>query len=546
MCLMGIGRQAVRTVLEAATIDAVIEPSVSAENAVGTGLPEPGAARCLRAMQCGDRRGGTALTRRRAWGIVAMSGLISELRARSCIAVHRFFAGAVLAAALACVTSCASISNFPVNAPLDSDREATLNALPELRGDTAIALAFSGGGTRAAAFAHGVMGGLDRMQAPGGSSYLDHVVFVSGVSGGSVAAAYFGLKGKAALADFREKFLTRNAEEDLVTNVNLRTLARGLRGGVNDATRLPVWLDQNLFDNATMGDLIQPGKPIVWINASDLFNRTPFHFAPMTFAALCSDIRQYPLSQAVAASAAVPVAFAPIVLESFPNACAARLPAWVDRAIANRSSGAQVRAFARSLVRYRDAGQIRYVKLADGGLTDNFGLAGLVIARAAADRPYLPLTPDRAVQLRRLVFVIVNSGSAPEGEWALSVEGPSGAALIRAITDTAIESTVRSGFDAFRLSVREWENATRKWRCGLPAAEARRLGARANWRCSGIKFEIAEVAFDQLELQRASRLSAVPTRFNLPTEDIDLVIQAGTDAVLAHPAFRGVSLLAAN
>ena len=411
---------------------------------------------------------------------------------------------------------------------------------PDVGGDTAIALAFSGGGTRAAAFAYGVLRRLDRLRTKDGRSYLERVVFVSGVSGGSVTAAYFGLKGRAALADFRERFLIRNAEENLSTSVNLRNIAQGLSGGVNDASKLSGWLDRNLFDHATLGDLFQQGKPIIWINASDLFNRTPFLFSPVTFAALCSDIRRYPLSQVVAASAAVPVAFVPIVLESFPAACETPLPRWAGRVIADRNAGAQVRAFAEALVRYRDPEQIKYLKLADGGITDNFGLSGLVIARAAAEKAYTPLTPDKAVQLRRLIFVVVNAGQAPAGNWVRTVEGPAGAELLNAVTDTAMNSAVRSGFDAFRLSIREWQEAIRKWRCSLPAAEARRLGAPRDWRCSAIGFEVAEVGFDQLDPLRAAKLSSIPTRFKLATEDVDVLIRSGSDIILNHPTFKGL------
>jgi NTE family protein len=438
------------------------------------------------------------------------------------------------------LAGCAT-SNLPGNTPVagGSNPMAQLTT-PDVGGDTAIALAFSGGGTRAAAFAYGVLRGLDRLPPKDGRSYLERVVFVSGVSGGSVTAAYFGLKGRAALADFRERFLIRNAEEDLNTSVNLRNIAQGLGGGVNDASKLSGWLDRNLFDHATLGDLFQQGKPIIWINASDLFNRTPFLFSPVTFAALCSDIRRYPLSQAVAASAAVPVAFVPIVLESFPTACETPLPRWAGRVIADRNAGAQVRAFAEALVRYRDPEQIKYLKLADGGITDNFGLSGLVIARAAAEKPYMPLTPDKAVQLRRLIFVVVNAGQAPAGNWARTVEGPAGAELLNAVTDTAMNSAVRSGFDAFRLSIREWQEAIRKWRCSLPGAEARRLGAPRDWRCSAIGFEIAEVSFDELDPQRAAKLSSIPTRFKLATEDVDLLIQSSTDIILNHPTLKGL------
>ncbi len=440
----------------------------------------------------------------------------------------------------AVLSGCATVFNEPVNKPVGGDTIGLEKLPPPVTGDTGVALAFSGGGTRAAAFSFGVLRGLDRISPPGGKSYFDHIVFISGVSGGSVTAAYFGLKGRAMLGDFRERFLIRNPEEALTTDVNLGTLIKGLDGGVNDASKLPVWLDQNLFDGATMADLFRPGKPIVWINASDLYNGTPFMFDPDTFTALCSDFRKYPVSQAVAASAAVPIAFAPIVVESFPTACHTPLPPWVDRAATDRDAGAQVRAFARALQRYRDPTQMRFVKLSDGGITDNFGLSGIVIARAAAEKPYLPMTPEKAVQLRRVIFVVVNAGQVTEANWAKTLEGPSGAALIGAVTDTAIGSAVRSGFDSFRLTIREWEDAVRKWRCRLPQAQAQRLGARGDWRCSNIKFEIAEMAFDQFEPERRAKLEKIPTRFTLPTEDVDLLIESGADAVINHPVFKGL------
>lgn len=437
------------------------------------------------------------------------------------------------------LAGCATF-NKPVNVPVVPGSSPMAQFMPpDVGGDTAVALAFSGGGTRAAAFSFGVLRGLDRLPTHGGKSYLDRVIFVSGVSGGSITAAYYGLKGRAALADFRERFLIRDAEENLNTTVSLGNIARGLDGGVNDSTRLPAWLDRNLFDNATLGDLFQPGKPLVWINASDLYNRTPFLFSPETFAALCSDIRKYPLSNAVAASAAVPVAFVPTVLESFPTACTTPLPPWVHRVLADHNAGAQVRAFAKALTRYREPGQMEYLKLADGGITDNFGLSGLVIARAAADKPYFPLTPEKVVRLRRVVFIVVNAGQAPAGDWSHTINGPNGADLLNAVTDTAVNSAVRSGFDAFRLSLHDWEESIRQWRCGLSLAEARGLGAPADWRCSNFTFQIVQVGFDQFDPQRAAKLSSIPTRLKLPTEDVDLLIQSGAEAVLNNPAFKG-------
>ncbi|MGX9425589.1 MULTISPECIES: patatin-like phospholipase family protein [Bradyrhizobium] len=435
------------------------------------------------------------------------------------------------------LTHCAEL-NQVANLPAQHSAKSARMTVPEFDGDTAIGLAFSGGGTRAAAFAFGALRGLDQVRSPGGGSYLDRVMFVTGVSGGSVTAAYFGLKGREALVDFRERFLLRNAEEALRTEIDLANFSRGLQGGANSASRLTGWLDRNLFDGATMGELLRPGKPIIWINASDLLHRTPFVFSPVTFSALCSDLKEFPLSTAVAASAAVPVVFTPIVLESFASSCPAPLPRWLDAILADRNTGSQARAFATALADYRDPDKVRYLKLADGGITDNFGLSGLVIARAAAAAPYLPLTRDKAVRLRRIVFIVVNSGQAPSGGWSRTLEGPAGVELLDAVTDTAISSAVRSGFDAFRLTLQEWERSVRHWRCSLPQGEARRFGAAADWRCNDISFEVAEVSFSQFGPQLAARLSAIPTRFKLPADDVDLLIKSGSDAVLAQPKIR--------
>ena len=130
----------------------------------------------------------------------------------------------VLAAVSAVILAgCATVYNLPGNSPLGEG--VTSNVFGrEVRGqedDLLLALSFSGGGMRAAAFSFGVMTELDRSRVGSNQakSLLDRVDFVSGVSGGSVTAAYFGLKKRAALDDFRERFLLRNAEEGLNTQV---------------------------------------------------------------------------------------------------------------------------------------------------------------------------------------------------------------------------------------------------------------------------------------------------------------------------------------
>lgn len=436
---------------------------------------------------------------------------------------------------------CASIQNAPVNLPgSDSLADKGNIGFGETTSydDTIIGLSFSGGGTRAAAFSYGVLKEMEHIPLRGAqSSMIDRVEFVSGVSGGSVTAAYYGLRKRAALADFRERFLLRNAEEGLQTDLTLATLSRAVAGGINDSTGFPRWLDANLFQGATFRDLGAASRPQVWINASDIYNRTPFVFGSVAFGAMCSNLSEYPLANAVAASAAVPVAFAPVVMQTFPGKCNDRLPPWIVRARDNPNAPPMLHSFAKAISRYHD-GSMPYIKLLDGGLVDNYGLAGFTIARLSSDTPYGPISPRQAVRLRRALILVVDAKTGVSGNWINTIEGPSGADLVKAAADTAIDASVAGSFTAFSATMTDWQGSLVRWRCGLSAADRARYGAPANWNCRDVKFYVGRVGFDQLESTRAAELERVPTRFQLPAEQVDSVIAAGGDALRASPIFR--------
>jgi NTE family protein len=446
-----------------------------------------------------------------------------------------------IVACCALLIACAQIHNDPINQPLLPGAAPSVElgrGVETYYDDTVIALSFSGGGTRAAAFSYGVLTALDQTSTPNRStSLLDRVDFVTGVSGGSVLAAYYGLKKRKALADFKERFLLRNAEEGLTTEISLMNIARGLQGGINDTTQFPHWLDENLFDHATYKSLLFQRRPLVWINASDVYNRTPFVFGRVIFGALCSDLANYPISLAVAASAAVPVVFAPIVIQGFPGGCSVPLPDWVQRARNREDAPPLLKLFANALERYH-SGEVKFVKLLDGGLVDNYGLAGLTIARLASDTPYGPLEPEEGVKLRRMLFLVADAGRAPSGAWAQTVAGPSGVTLITAASDTATESGAVGSYSAFHDTMDEWQQALVNWRCKLSAADRRRFGAPSGWNCRDVKFFVGRVAFDQLDPQRRVALNAIETRFVLPPQQVDMLIDAGRDALKANGTFR--------
>ena len=146
--------------------------------------------------------------------------------------------------------------------PINPERADTPRASPEFipdsgdDGSTVVGLAFSGGGTRAAAFAYGVLRALDDAvidEEPYRRTMVDDIRMISGTSGGAIAAAYFGYRGPKGYQDFREKFLLRNAEAGMRTSTaSPVNLARAWSGGVNDRGSFAHWLDRNLFDFAAL------------------------------------------------------------------------------------------------------------------------------------------------------------------------------------------------------------------------------------------------------------------------------------------------------
>jgi NTE family protein len=233
----------------------------------------------------------------------------------------------------------------------------------------------------------------------------------------------------------------------------------------------------------------------------------------------------------------VPVVFTPIVIQDYTGGCPIALPEWVRRVVNDPEAAPLIKSYADALERYR-SGEVKYVKLLDGGLVDNFGLGGFTIARLASSTPFGPLAPQEAVKLRRFLFLVVDSGRAPSGTWSQTVSGPSGVDLIMAASDTATGAGAIGSYSAFDGTMGDWQDDLVRWRCGLSETERTRLGAPPGWNCRDVKFFIGRISFDQLGRERAAALNAVETRFSLPPDQVEMLIAAGHDALRNNPTFR--------
>lgn len=423
--------------------------------------------------------------------------------------------------------ACATAPTAPINAPLGGLRTDVEGRAPV--GDDLIVLALSGGGARAASFHLGVLQALRDTPGRDGRPLSEHVALISSVSGGSVLAAYYGLHGDAGLDTFDAAYLGR--EWRVRGPSSPFGIAGALRGGMNGPQQLRSWLAENVYGDATMGDM--RAGPRVILNATDLYNSTPFAFTQFFFDGLCSDVRQVRVADAVAASMAVPVAFRPVVMESYGSRCAT--PAWVPRVLADRNAGENIHQTAHAFENYRGdtAAAQRYVHLVDGGVADNLGMLSLQVMRA--DGLPSPLTAQEALQARRVLFLVVNAEYIRPRTFQQSGTDAIGAyEMMYSPVDVATEVAKRASVDVWRAQLPAYQRALRDWRCQQPV-DGRGV------RCDDITLSMDVITFRDMEPAEYEALYDTATDVSLPRETVDALTRAGHGVVgrnAALAAFR--------
>ena len=264
--------------------------------------------------------------------------------------------------------------------------------LPDNDPKTLFILAFSGGGTRAAAFSYGVLEELRRTQV--GASGLTHsmlseVDLISGVSGGSFTALAYAFYGEQLFDHYEQQFLKRDVEGELLKRLfDPLTWPQTLSSGFGRSELAEQYYDEILFHGATYADLIAEPTPTAIANATDIATGLRWSFSAANFDIICSDLNKMHLARAAAASSAVPVALSPVTINNYGGSCGYRDPPWVQAAIKPRERawpGNRAQQRYRSLRAYENGRDRPYIHLVDGGLAGNLGVYPVVEALQEAE-----------------------------------------------------------------------------------------------------------------------------------------------------------------
>ncbi|MDE0886081.1 MAG: patatin-like phospholipase family protein [Myxococcota bacterium] len=397
--------------------------------------------------------------------------------------------------------------------------------VPDGGGAVWLALAFSGGGTRAAAFAYGVLEELRATQVvlDGQSTrLLDEIDTISAVSGGTFPAAYYGLFGDRIFEDFESKFLYRNIQRSLILEaLRPKNLVRLLSPSFSRSLLAMEYYDRKVFDGATFADLQAAPGPHVHINATDLSHGFRFTFNQGQFDVICSDLDSLPVSAAVAASSAVPVLLSPITLKNYAGTCGFQSPGWIQESLGTRSTNRRRYEAALSFVDFANADTRPYIHLIDGGIADNLGLRysiELAEAIGGADR-FLDIVerepPDH------FVVIVVNAETAPNPGIDMSSASPSFASLMNSVSGSQIRRYNLETLLLTEISLTQWAEI-------LSEKSGKRVDAR-----------LIEIDFDSIP-QKQSRdyFKLIPTSFVLSDQTVDDLKTAGRELLRANPIFQ--------
>jgi NTE family protein len=416
-------------------------------------------------------------------------------------------------------------ASYPANARLmQSDASSGYRfrnlAHPGNSDSLQVFLAFSGGGTRAAALSYGVLEALSRTDIIWEGQHrrlLDEVDYISAVSGGSFTAAYYALYGDGIFTNFESRFLNQNIQLKLFWRLCLPTNWVRLASPYFDRSDMVAeYYDRHVFGGKTFEDLVKRNRrPFVSLNATDISLNATFQFSQDQFDFLCSDLSPFPVARAVAASAAFPIVLSPVTLNNYVGSCDLPEPSWM--ALTTDHVGSRGAQRMRELRAYRDVARHRYVHLLDGGLADNLGLRGpfeginaIGSVRRVADVLNLK-RPDK------VVIIVVNAANKIDHGWGRRKAAPS--ALEVALDLSSIPMS-RYSFETIEIvneSAKRWEaewnepNSTRE-----PSA-----GGGASGVPPHVRFYVVEVSFEVLQ-DDAERhyFETLPTSFHLPTEAV--------------------------
>ena len=364
---------------------------------------------------------------------------------------------------------------------------------------------------------------------------VDEVDAISGVSGGSFTAAYYGLFGDRIFEDFERKFLKENIQFAFGSRIlfNPYNWARLFSPYFDRSDLVAEYYDKYIFEGATFADMMKKKGPMIFVNATDMIYGTRIAFTQDFFDILCSDLSTFPVARACAASSAVPILLTPITVKNYAGTCGYKMPKPLEEALQARNLPNRQFDLANNLVPLLDAQKTPYVHLVDGGVADNLGLRALLERVIATGDAYNSIKNAGLESVHKIVFVVVNAETQIDPKVNLLGSIPGFGAMLDSYSSIAIQRYNVETIALLRESFSRWADEIRKGRCP-PAQISKEPGS-----CGDVEFYLVEVKFDALhdEAER-TYFKRLPTSFKLEPEQVDKLRDAARRIMTESQEFQ--------
>ena len=391
--------------------------------------------------------------------------------------------------------------------------------------DTFIILMLSGGGTRAAALGYGVLEQLQQQKVTIGGkskSLMSNVDLVVGVSGGSVLAAYFALKGEETIPMFYKRFLHQNFQRQVVKQAfSMSNLPRLASPEYGRGDLLQEQFENYLFGKTTFRDLEKNAKgPFAIISATDMGIGERFNFTQEYFDPMCIDLGDLRLARAVAASSSVPMVFVPITLNNNGGHCQYTPPLQiVSDSEAGKKQLQTRKEFFERFQKYSDSKNRPYIHLIDGGLTDNLGMRSLLDMTEMYPEKILT-HKIKQNKIRHIVVINVNAQNEVSSNLDKSAAVPGFRDVVSAIVNIPIDQHSQESLRRFRAFVDQWNKDKQN---------------------EDIYFSFVSLNLKDLPpSQLRDKVLNIPTSFYLPPEDVDNLRTAAAELMKQSLDYRNL------
>ncbi len=412
--------------------------------------------------------------------------------------------------------------------------------------DNLVILAFSGGGTRAAAFSYGVLEFLRHTEITRSNGerirLLDAVGLITGVSGGSFTALAYGLYGDKLFADYEQRFLKRDVQGTLI--------ARSFNPAYWPKLWSPHWgrselaenyYDEILFNGATYADLDRGDGPLILASATDLATGARLVFDQDLFDPICSNVDAVPLSRAAAASSAVPVVLSPVTLDNYGGTCNYTAPAWL-KLLSGPEGPPQTASRAQRDLDERlalgNGAQRPYLHLVDGGVSDNLGMRSVLDILELMESLHAIGVPTALDKVRRVVVLVVNSVTEHQTNWEKMDRPPGTIVQLSQASSVPIEHYSYESVELLKDRAVRWRSL-RRLRQSEAFADNTDPALAAELNSPDAEIYVIDVSFAALKDEAESRyLKELPTSFALPAEAVDRLRAAAGTIIMASPEFQ--------